>query len=312
MPTLSIILPFHNESKNVRALFQRLYPVLGKMALPYEIICIDDGSEDQTFRLLCHERELDRRIKLIRMARNFGKEAALTCGLHLAEGQAAITLDSDLQHPPEIIPDLVAKWQGGAEMIYAVRRNRDTDSGPRRLFSKAFYAVFRKIAEIKMPEGAGDFCLLDRKVIDAVNALPERNRFMKGIVSWVGFRRDTVPFDVAPRTQGLTTWNFFRLIRFAFDGLSSFSTFPLRIWTWGGMAVSFTAFAYALYLTIRTFLFGIDVPGYTSLMVGILFLGGIQLLSIGIIGEYLARVFTEVKARPLYFITEKQGFDGKE
>src|SRR6185312_8265856 len=165
-------------------------------------ICIDDGSGDMTFRSLIHEREMDQRIKLVRMTRNFGKEAALTCGLHLAKGRAAITMDSDLQHPPEVILDLIKKWREGAEMVYAIRRNRDTDSGLRRFFSRAFYAVFENIADIKMPEGAGDFCLLDRKVIDAVNALPERNRFMKGLVSWVGFRRDVVPFDVAPRTGG--------------------------------------------------------------------------------------------------------------
>ncbi len=309
MPELSLILPFHNEANSIHGLFQRLYPVLGQLGISCEIICVDDGSTDRTFAMLAHEHELDHRIRIIRMARNFGKEAALSCGLHFARGKAAITMDSDLQHPPETIPDLVAKWRGGAEMVYAVRRNRDTDESLRRLFSRAFYAVFRVIAEIRLPEGAGDYCLLDRKVIDAVNALPERNRFMKGLVTWVGFRHDTVPFDVAMREEGESSWNFFRLIRFAFDGLSSFSTLPLRIWTWGGAAVSLVALAYGMFLTLRTIISGIDVPGYASLMVGILFLGGLQLLSLGIIGEYLARVFTEVKGRPLYFIADRVGFD---
>jgi glycosyltransferase involved in cell wall biosynthesis len=186
MPDLSIILPFHNEAGGVRQLFQRLYAVLGSLGLDYEILCIDDGSTDATFAALRHERQFDRRIRVVRMARNFGKEAALTCGFHLARGDVAITMDSDLQHPPEVIPALVKKWREGVEMVYAIRRNRDTDGPLRRLFSKAFYAVFRRIAEIRIPEGAGDFCLLDRKVIDAVNTLPERNRFMKGLAPRIG------------------------------------------------------------------------------------------------------------------------------
>ena len=309
MTDLSIILPFHNEGTGLRSLFKRLYPVLGQLGLSYEIICIDDGSTDNTFASLTHERELDHRIRLVRMARNFGKEAALTCGLHLARGRAAITMDSDLQHPPEVIADLVQKWRDGIEMVYAIRRNRNTDGRLRRAFSHLFYSVFRTIGDIKIPEGAGDFCLLDRKAIDAINAMPERNRFMKGLVAWVGFRHDSVPFDVAPRFDGKSTWNLFRLVRFAFDGLTGFSTFPLRIWTWSGAIVSLAAFAYGVYLILRTIALGVDVPGYASVMVGILFLGGLQLLSLGMIGEYLARVFTEVKARPIYFIAEQIGFD---
>lgn len=308
MIDLSLILPFHNEADGVHELLSRLQPVLSRLQLSYEIICIDDGSTDGTYAALSHARELDHRLKLVRMARNFGKEAALTCGLRLAEGAAAITMDSDLQHPPEVLPDLVQKWEQGFDMVFAVRRNRDTDGALRRFFSRAFYYVFRIIADIQIPEGAGDFCLLDRKVIDAVNSLPERNRFMKGLVSWVGYRQSTVPFEVAPRHGGSTHWNFFRLMRFAFDGISSFSTLPLRIWTWGGAAVSLFALAYGVYLTLRTMLFGIDVPGYASLMVGMLFLGGVQLLSLGMIGEYLARVFTEVKARPIYLVADQVGF----
>lgn len=309
MTELSVILPFHNETAGIRHLLQRLYPALGKLDMSYEIICIDDGSSDNTFATLVHERQFDQRIKIARFARNFGKETALTCGLHLAKGSAAVMMDSDLQHPPETISELVKKWREGNQVVYATRVDRRTDGLFRRLFSKAFYAVFRHIADIKMPEGAGDFCLLDRKAIDALNALPERNRFMKGLTSWVGFRQSTVPFEVGVRNSGHSHFSFFKLLRFAFDGLSSFSTLPLRIWTWCGVLVSFAAIAYALYLVIDTLIYGIDVPGYASLMAGILFLGGLQLLSLGVIGEYLARIFVEVKARPLYFVSEKVGFE---
>ena len=198
-PELSIILPFYNEADTIHNLFQRLYPILSNLGLSYEVICIDDGSTDKTYSLLCYERERDLRIKPVRFARNFGKEAALTCGLRLAEGKAAITMDSDLQHPPEVIPELIKSWQSGAKMIYGIRRNRDTDNSLRRLFSRAFYVIFHHIADIKLPEGAGDFRLLDRTVINAVNTLPERNRFMKGLMTWVGFDYALVPFDVAAR-----------------------------------------------------------------------------------------------------------------
>lgn len=308
-PELSIILPFYNEAGGIHDLFHRLYPMLSRLGLSYEVICVDDGSTDRTYHLLCNERERDLRIKPVRLARNFGKEAALTCGLHLAQGQAAVTLDSDLQHPPEVIPELVKAWQGGAKMVYGIRRNRDTDGVVRKLLSRAFYAVFHSIADIKMPEGAGDFRLLDRAVIDAVNALPERNRFMKGLMTWVGFDYALVPFDVASRAEGQTHWSFFRLMRFAFDGISSFSTFPLRMWTWFGVTMSLCALTYGIYLIIDTMVFGVDVPGFASLMVAILFLGGIQLLSLGVLGEYLARIFTEVKGRPIYLVADKQGFE---
>lgn len=293
----------------MRAFFAHLRAVVDSLEQSVEILCIDDGSTDNTYDLLQRERADDPRIKPVRFARNFGKEAALTCGLHLAQGRIAITMDSDLQHPPETIPQLIEAWQGGAKMVYAIRKNRDTDSRMRKFLSRAFYIVFKHIAEIKLPEGAGDFRLLDRVVIDAVNALPERTRFMKGLMTWVGFSAATVPFDVAPRESGRTNWSFMRLIRFAFDGISSFSTFPLRIWTWCGASISLFALAYGIFLTLRTIFFGIDVPGYASLMVGMLFLGGVQLLSLGILGEYLSRVFTEVKGRPIYLIADREGFE---
>jgi len=308
-PALSIVLPFHNEGVMVHDFMVRLFAVFASRPETIEVLCIDDGSTDNTYALLCAERDKDSRVKVVRFARNFGKEAALTCGLHMAKGHIAVTMDSDLQHPPETIPDLIEAWQRGAKMVYAIRKNRDTDSLVRKFLSKAFYVVFKNIAEIKLPEGAGDFRLLDRAVIDAVNALPERTRFMKGLMTWVGFDYALVLFNVAPRTSGRTNWSILRLLRFAFDGISSFSTFPLRIWTWFGSLISLFSVFYGLFLTIRTILSGVDVPGYASLMTGMLFLGGIQLLSLGILGEYLARVFTEVKGRPIYLIAERKGFD---
>ncbi len=309
MTQLSVILPFHNESEGVRPLLQRLNPVLTQLGMSYELICIDDGSTDETYTSLLRERDLDQRLKIVRFARNFGKETALTCGLHLAKGGIAITMDSDLQHPPEIIPQLIDRWREGLQIVRAARISRDTDSTFRKILSKTFYALFRRIADIEMPEGAGDFCLIDRKAIDAINALPERNRFMKGLTAWVGFKQGSVPFEVEPRESGHTNWNFFRLLRFAIDGISGFSTLPLRIWTWCGALISLIALAYATYLVFETLIYGNNVPGYASLMVGILFLGGLQLLSLGIIGEYMARIFTEVKARPLYLISERIGFE---
>jgi glycosyltransferase involved in cell wall biosynthesis len=305
---LSIILPCHNESENLDTLFSRLETVLEPLAA-YEIIAIDDGSRDNTYATLSLHRRRNARIKLVRLARNFGKENAVSCGLHYAKGQAAIIMDSDLQHPPEVIPLLYAQWQAGAEMVYALRRNRDTDSWLRKRFSQFYYWLFRKIGDVPLPEGAGDFRLLDAKVIKAVNSLPERSRFMKGLMSWVGFKTAEVEFDVAPRHRGSSSWSPWGLVHFAIDGLLSFSTMPLRIWTIIGSVVSLFAFIYMLVLFFRTVFLGIDVPGYASIMVSLLMLGGIQLIGLGVLAEYIARIFTEVKRRPLYLIAEAHGIE---
>lgn len=312
VPTLSIVLPFHNEAESVRELFQRLFPVLGRLGLTYEIICVDDGSADRTYSMLCHEREHDLRIKPVRLARNFGKEAALTCGLALARGEAVITMDSDLQHPPETIPELVAAWRGGAKMVYATRKTQGRDSFSRTIFSRLFYIIFKHIADIRLPEGAGDYRLLDRAVVEAVKALPERNRFMKGLMTWVGFEYAIVPFVVEPRTGGRSKWSFFRLVQFAFDGLTAFSTFPLRMWTWFGFFIASAALIYGIYLVLDTLFMGVDVPGFASIMVGTLFMGGIQLMGLGFLGEYISRIFIEVKGRPIYLVADKRGFEPAE
>lgn len=308
-PTLSIILPCHNESENLDVLFSRLESVLEKMSLPYELIAIDDGSSDDTYARLIQQHQRNPRIKAARFARNFGKENAVSCGLEKASGKAAIIMDSDLQHPPELIPELVQQWQGGAQMVYAIRKNRDTDGALRRAFSRCYYWLFAKIADVKLPPGAGDFRLLDRCVIDAVNSLPERSRFMKGLMSWVGFKTASVEFDVAPRHKGISSWSPFGLVRFALDGLLSFSSIPLRIWTYIGFFVSVFALLYLIYLVIKTIIFGVDVPGFASLLGFMLMLGGIQIMGLGMIAEYISRIFIEVKQRPIYVIAQETGFE---
>lgn len=306
--TLSVILPCHNEAENLDILFSRLEAVLEKCAVHYELIAVDDGSTDDTYARLVAHNARNPRIKAIRLARNFGKENTVTCGLHHACGDAAVIMDSDLQHPPEVIPAFLEKWRAGAQMVYGLRKNRDTDGPWRRLFSRFYYWIFSHMGDVKLPMGAGDFRLLDRRVMEAVNALPERNRFMKGLMSWVGFNTDTVEFDVAPRHKGTTSWSPFGLLHFAMDGLLSFSSTPLRIWTVLGALVSLCAVIYMLVLIVHTVVFGIDVPGYASIMVTMLILGGIQLVGMGVLAEYIARIFTEVKQRPLYFISDQKGF----
>jgi glycosyltransferase involved in cell wall biosynthesis len=308
-PTLSIVFPCHNEAENLDVLFARITAVTEKLAVPFEIIAVDDGSTDNTYEALRAHHTRNPNIKVIRLARNFGKENASTCGLEHAAGQAVVLMDSDLQHPPEVIPELFAKWKEGAQMVYAIRRNRDTDGPVRRWFSKSYYWLFGKISDIALPPGAGDFRLLDRRVLDAVNAMPERNRFMKGLMSWVGFSTAQVEFDVAPRHKGISTWSPAGLLRFALDGLFSFSSTPLRIWMIIGLGVSGIALLSLIFLIIKTIVFGVDTPGFATIMVTMLLLGGIQIMGLGVMAEYIARIFTEVKQRPLYFISEQHGID---
>lgn len=308
-PTLSIVLPCHNEAENLDVLFSRLQAVVEKLGTPYEIVAVDDGSTDNTFARLLDHHKRNPNIRLLRLARNFGKESASTCGLAHASGSAVVLMDSDLQHPPELLPQLFAKWQEGAEMVYAIRRNRDTDTAARQLSSRLYYWVFGKLGDVKIPEGAGDFRLLDRRVVDAVNALPERARFMKGLMSWVGFKTASVEFDVAPRHGGTSSWSSMGLLHFAVDGLLSFTTIPLRIWTIIGGLVSLSALLFLIYLIIKTLVFGVDTPGYATIMVTMLMLGGIQILGLGVMAQYIGRIFIEVKHRPLYFVAEQHGFE---
>ncbi|WP_298136509.1 glycosyltransferase family 2 protein [Acidiferrobacter sp.] len=301
-PVLSFVVPCYNEAANIRALYERICAVMAACPETWECICVNDGSRDETLGALTALQDKDPRVRVIDLSRNFGKEAALTAGLDHARGAAAIPLDADFQDPPELIPELVAHWRAGYDVVNAVRLSREGESLVKRASAHAFYRIFNRISKVPIPEDTGDFRLLSRPVLDALRQLPERRRFMKGLFAWVGFRTTSVSYHRAPRQAGHTTWNYVRLWRFAMDGILSFSDAPLRVASYLGLAVSLLSFLYALNLLVQTLLFGNPVKGYPSLMVALLFLGGVQLMALGVIGEYLGRVYDESKGRPVYII----------
>ena len=301
---LSIITPMMNESLSLDLYFQQLLPILQATGLEWEIICIDDGSVDDTAERLRIWHKREPRIIMLRFSRNFGKEAAVTAGIDYCRGAAAILLDADLQDPPELIPKMLEHWRAGYQVVLAKRSARREDSFIKRATAKAFYHLMKRIAESSIPENVGDFRLIDRKVIEAVKAMPERVRFMKGILSWPGFNITTVEYERPARSAGVSAWSPIKLLRLALDGIFSFSNVPLKVWTFVGVTISFFSLCYALFLIIRTLIFGIDVPGYASLSTIILFMGGIQLISLGVIGEYISRIYLETKRRPIYIVSE--------
>jgi glycosyltransferase involved in cell wall biosynthesis len=305
---ISIVVPVYNESGCLEALHRRLSLTLDAYPdMQREFVFVDDGSRDDSFATLAMLGAHDPAVRALRFARNFGKEAAMAAGLRAARGEIVVLMDSDLQHPPEVIPQMIEAWRRGAQMVNAVRHSRDTDPLSRRLFSRGFYHFFRMMCEVHIPEGAGDFRLFDRRVVDAINSLPERNRFMKGITSWVGFRQEEVEFEVAERAAGVSSFSFIRLMRYAVDGLSSFSMVPLRVWSLAGVGLALLSALYGIYLIGETLFLGVRTPGFASIMVGMLFLSGVQLISLGVIGEYVGRIFTEVKHRPLYLVADEIG-----
>ena len=311
-PELSIVVPVYNEAANLDAFFARLDPVLARLGLGAEIICIDDGSRDESWALLAERQRRDPRLRLIRLSRNFGKDIALSAGLQNTGGRAVIPIDADLQHPPELIETLVTRWREGYDMVYAQRQSRDTDSWLRRQFSRGFYALFRRFSDIQMPPGAGDFRLLDRRVVDTLNAMPERARFMKGLFAWVGFKQVGIGYEPGPRQRGASAFSLTRLVAFAVDGLASFSTFPLVVAGYIGAILAVPSLLLGVFFVVRTLFWGVDVPGYASVMVAVLLLGSIQLLTLGLFGAYLGRVFAEVKGRPLYIVSERAGFENPQ
>jgi glycosyltransferase involved in cell wall biosynthesis len=309
---LSLIVPIHNEDSNIDYFFEVLLPLLNQQAPQYEIICVNDGSTDNSLNRLIHYHETEPRIKIINLSRNFGKEIALTAGLRYSRGQAVIPIDADLQDPPEMIGPLLAKWREGYDVVYAVRTRRHGESWWKRLTAHLFYKIINLFSETPIPKNTGDFRLMDRRVVEVLNRIPERTRFMKGLFAWVGFKQVGLPYERLPRHSGETKWNLWKLWNFALDGITLFSTAGLKFWSYVGIFISMLAFLYGLFLIFYTLFRGRDVPGYASIMVSVLFLGGLQLISLGILGEYLARVYSEVKHRPLFIVSEQYGFNDKE
>lgn len=309
-PELSIVIPCKNEADNLEHLFGRLTQTLDPLQLSYELVCVNDGSQDNTLEKLLTFHQRDPRIKVINLSRCFGKEIALTAGIDYTLGRAVIPIDADLQDPPELIPEMLELWRQGYQVVYAVRRSRQGESWLKQFTANGFYHVIDQLSQVRIPRNTGDFRLLDRQVVEAIKQMRERTRFMKGIFAWVGYRQTAIFYDRAPRFRGKTQWNYWRLWNLAMEGITSFSSWPLRVWSYLGLGISLLALLYGLFLVIRTLLFGSDVPGYASLAVIMLFLGGIQLISLGVIGEYLGRIFEEVKGRPLYLVQGAFGFDG--
>lgn len=303
-PNLSIVVPVKNEAKTLDVFLQKIRPVCDELDMSYELVFVDDGSTDSTFDALKEVCRINKNICVVRLSRNFGKELALSAGLDYCQGAAVIPMDVDLQDPPELISDLFAKYQEGYDVVIPVRREREGDSILKRIFAMSFHKIFRRLSDIHIYENAGDFRLISRRVVDVVKAMPERTRFMKGVLSWPGFETTKIEYDRPERSAGMSKWRFSSLWRLALDGLFSFSTLPLKVWTYIGFTLSFTSIVYMFFTIIKTMVYGVDLPGYASMMSVILLIGGVNLMGIGVVGEYVSRIFIEVKARPLYVVDE--------
>ncbi|QFU24506.1 glycosyltransferase family 2 protein [Shewanella eurypsychrophilus] len=299
---LSVVVPMFNESEVIEPLFIRLSKVLSQVSVTSEIVFVDDGSTDDTWQQVQQLPLSASEHQCIRLSRNFGKEAAMTAGLEQARGLCVILLDADLQDPPELIPQMLEAWREGADVVNMRRDVRHGESWFKRFTAAAFYRVINSMSETVVPENVGDFRLLSRQVVDSINSLPERNRFMKGILSWPGFSQTTIIFDRDPRFVGETKWNYRKLVGLAMDGITSFSIKPLRLATWAGLITAMSAFIYGFWVFIKATVWGDAVAGYPSMMVVQLGLAGIQLLALGLMGEYIGRIFMEVKQRPIYII----------
>ncbi len=306
--TLSVIIPMFDEAEGLDRLFAELEQILALAGCSYEIICVNDGSRDETLRRLVAHRERNCAIKVINLSRNFGKDIALTAGIIYSCGSAVLPFDADLQDPPNLIPLMLERWREGYEIVNAVRRGRE-DGLLKRIGATLFYRLYNAIADMKIPPEVGDFRLIDRKVVDILKQFPERTRFMKGLFAWVGFRQIEIPFDRPSRRTGTTSWGFRRLSSFATDGITAFSTVPLRIATYFGLSFFLLAILYTAFLIVRVVLVGRDTPGYASLMVTMLLFGGLQFTALGVLGEYIGRIYQEVKRRPLFIIDHTAGFD---
>lgn len=303
MTELSIVVPVYNEAESIELFLRRVGEVFEKHPeISVELVFVNDGSTDDSLAVILRQRPASMKIRVIDLSRNFGKEAALTAGLQHAAGEAVVPIDVDLQDPPELILEMLAKWREGFDVVLARRSDRSADSWAKRASASAFYRLHNKIASPRIPENVGDFRLMDRRVVEALGQLPESQRFMKGLFAWVGFRTAIIDYTRGERAAGTTKFSGWKLWNFALEGVTSFSTYPLRIWTYLGLVVSLASFVFAVVAILRVFLLGRDVPGYASLFVAVNFLGGVQLIGIGVIGEYLGRSYFESKRRPIYLI----------
>ena len=299
---LSVVVPVHNEAEVLPAFYDRTQRVLEQTGEDYEILFVDDGSTDNSIAELMRLRDMDSRVGLIELSRNFGKEVALSAGLETAAGDAVIIIDADLQDPPELIPEFLTHWREGYDVVYGRRTERQGETWLKITTAKWFYRILNALTDVEIPPDAGDFRLLSRRAVDALKSLPERHRYMKGLYAWIGFPQRAVPYVREARDAGATKWSYWRLWNFALEGITSFSDVPLKLATYLGALTATGSFVYGVYFLLKTLLFGNPVPGYPSLMVVILFLGGVQLICIGIMGEYLARTYNESKSRSLYFV----------
>ncbi|SFW40393.1 glycosyltransferase family 2 protein [Luteibacter sp. UNCMF366Tsu5.1] len=305
--SFAVIVPAYNEAEVLVDFHARLGAVLDGIDAVSQIIYVDDGSSDDTWQRLRSLADADPRVQALRLSRNFGKEAAMTAGFDEVDADAVVIIDADLQDPPELIPELIARWQDGNDVVYATRGERDGETRTKRFTSAAFYRVMERLSDTPLPRDTGDFRLLSRRAVEALRELRERQRFMKGLFAWIGYRQTSVVYHRDARHAGRTKWNYWRLTNLAVEGITSFSTAPLRVATWLGVSAAGLAFLYGLWVLLKALIWGDPVRGYPTLMVVILFLGGAQLLALGVIGEYVGRTYSEAKRRPLYYVESRHG-----
>lgn len=305
---ISIITPFYNEEKGIDYFYEALMPIFSQIRnIEFEVICVEDGSRDATLEKLISLAKKDSRFRVLELSRNFGKEAALTAGIDAATGDAIIPIDADLQDPPELIPEMIKEWRNGAEVVLARRIDRSSDSFLKRKAAEIFYRFHNSLSTIQIPENVGDFRLMDRITVDAIKQLPEQHRFMKGLFAWVGFKTVTLDYIRQPRIVGTTKFSGWKLWNFALEGITGFSAAPLKFWSYLGGIGALVTFFYAIFIISRTLIYGVDIPGYASLLVAVLFFGSLQLISVGMLGEYIGRIYMETKHRPLYLIRKQYG-----
>ncbi len=311
-PVLSVVIPVFNEEAVITETYKRLKKVVDSLSVSYEIIFIDDGSTDNTYKAILDIIKKEPKVKGLSFSRNFGHQAALTAGIDNSIGEAIITMDGDLQHPPELIPKLLEKWKEGNDVVYTIRAYGKDEGIIKRTTSHLFYRIINGLAQLKIPPAAADFKLFDRKVADSLVSLKERSRFLRGLSVWVGYKQTGIEYQAAPRLSGKSKYSLSHMVKFALDGIMSFSIFPLKIATFMGFIVSFFSFVYLSYALYAKFATDKVLPGWASIVIPMLFLGGIQLITIGILGEYIGRIYEEVKNRPIYIVSKKAGFEERE